>query len=498
VSAVRSTPPAAWRPGLGAIAAGVGLGFDWGVHRALAQVPFAPFALADRIVRVTPGPIATYLIDHLHHAAKPLLAAGCVVALVAVGVAVSALAPRSVGLAAGLYAAVLLVSGVLAPVQSSTWGAAVGAAAAGAGYGVSLQALQSLVAGRAPLPVDVGRRRAVVRLGELLLAGAVLNVAAPLLATQPGARLLDFAPARRPSRPEWPSISALTPEVTSVADHYIVDIDITPPVVDVGSWRVRVGGLVQRPRAFGFDELQQRFELVSEYAVLTCVSNPVGGPLVGNSLWGGVRLSDLLDAAGASTAAWGLAVSCADGYTVGIPMRTARHAGSLVAIAQDGEPLTAEHGFPCRLRVPALYGMLNPKWVTDIRVVATPFVGYWAQNGWSPTGVVRTESRIDTPSHARAGQPTWIAGVAWAGVRGISSVEVSTDAGNRWQPARLHQPLSPWAWSQWAVRWTPPAPGSYHLLARATDGLGHPQDAHPRPPHPSGASGYPTRAVHVT
>jgi DMSO/TMAO reductase YedYZ molybdopterin-dependent catalytic subunit len=269
-------------------------------------------------------------------------------------------------------------------------------------------------------------------------------------------------------------------------------------VVDWRSWRLAVGGLVQRPLALSFDELQRRFELVSEYAVLTCISNPIGGPLVGNSLWEGVPLGELLDVAGASPGAWGLAVSCADGYTAGIPLAAARHPGSLVAIAQDGQPLTSDHGFPCRLRIPALYGMLNPKWVTDIRVVATPSTGYWVQRGWSRTAVVRTESRIDTPTGARAGQATWIAGIAWAGARGISRVEVSTDAGRSWQRARLHQPLSSWAWTQWAYPWTPLAPGSHELIARATDGLGQVQDAQVRPPHPSGASGYPRRVVKAT
>jgi len=498
---VRSQPPAAWRAALGALATGAGLGVDWGLHGALVQVPFAPFALADRIVRLTPGNIATYMIEHLQHAAKLLLAGGCVAGVVGGGAVIAVLAAQRPARAASAFAALALAAGLLAPVGFSAWGSALGAALAGATYGGSLAALRTLAVGRArrasPQP-DLARRRALVRLGEILVVGGILNAVAPLLGTKSGVHLLDFARATGPRRRPFPSIAGLTPEVTSVADHYIVDIDVDPPAIDAGSWLLRVGGLVQHRLALGFDELQRRFDLVSEYAVLTCVSNPVGGPLIGNSLWEGVRLRELLDAAGAPTRAWGLAVSCADGYTAGIPLAAARHAGSLVAIAQDGQPLTADHGFPCRLRVPALYGMLNPKWVTGIHVVDTPFVGYWAQQGWSPTGVVRTESRIDTSERAQAGQPTWIAGIAWAGIRGISRVEVSTDAGRSWQPAELHEPLSPWAWTQWAYRWTPRAPGGYLLMSRATDGLGHLQDTRSRPPHPSGASGYPARTVHVT
>jgi DMSO/TMAO reductase YedYZ molybdopterin-dependent catalytic subunit len=325
-----------------------------------------------------------------------------------------------------------------------------------------------------------------------------VNAVGPLLGTGSGARLLGFTKPPRERRKRFPRIPGLTPEITSVSEHYIVDIDVSTPVVDASSWQLRVGGLVRRPVALGFDELQRRFRLVSEYAVLTCISNPVGGPLVGNSLWEGIRLGALLDAAGVSERACGLQVSCADGYTAGISLDEARHPGSLVAIAQDGQALTREHGFPCRLRIPSLYGMLNPKWVTDIQVVGAPFAGYWAQQGWSRTAIVRTESRIDTPARARARESTWIAGIAWAGGRGIERVEVSTDAGRSWQPVQLHEPLSPWAWTQWAYPWTPPRPGRHTLTCRATDGLGDLQDVRSPPPHPSGAAGYPTRTVEVS
>jgi hypothetical protein len=134
--------------------------------------------------------------------------------------------------------------------------------------------------------------------------------------------------------------------------------------------------------------------------------------------------------------------------------------------------------------------MLNPKWVQSIELVDHPYLGYWAQQGWSSSAVVRTESRVDTPSHAQVGKPTWIAGVAWAGIRGVTRVEVSTDGGSAWERALLHKPLSPWAWSQWAYRWTPTRRGNCAVVCRATDGDDAVQDATRRPAHPSGASGY--------
>jgi DMSO/TMAO reductase YedYZ molybdopterin-dependent catalytic subunit len=299
-----------------------------------------------------------------------------------------------------------------------------------------------------------------------------------------------------PARAPFPRVAGLSQEVTSVADHYVVDIDIDDPLVDASAWRLHVGGLVQRRLNLGFIDLQRAFPLVDEISVLTCISNPVGGPLVGCSRWEGVPLAALLRRAEPQPNATALLVRCADGYSAGIPLAAARHPSALLAIAQDGRSLSREHGFPARLRLPALYGMLNPKWVQSIELVDHPVLGYWAQQGWSPTAVVRTESRIDTPHHARVGEPTWIAGVAWAGSRGISRVEVSTDG--TWRPARLRRPLSPWAWTQWALRWTPTNPGRHVVACRATDGQGVVQDARERPPHPSGASGYHRVTVGVT
>jgi DMSO/TMAO reductase YedYZ molybdopterin-dependent catalytic subunit len=283
-----------------------------------------------------------------------------------------------------------------------------------------------------------------------------------------------------------------------VADHYVVDIDISDPVVDAGDWRLSVGGLVEQRLKLSFDELQRRFELTNEYSVLTCISNKVGGPLVGNSRWTGVRLRDVLAKAGVGSGAVGVAFRCADGYSVAIPLERARHPSVLLAIAQNGEPLTREHGFPCRVRVPALYGMMNAKWLESIEVVDHHFEGYWQQQGWSDVGIVRTESRIDTPSEARQGRTTWIAGVAWAGERGISAVDVSLDGGRTWRRAKLHKPISPLAWTQWAHPWTPSRPGRYSIACRATDGAGQRQDMTTRPPHPSGASGFHEVEIKVT
>jgi DMSO/TMAO reductase YedYZ molybdopterin-dependent catalytic subunit len=460
-------------------------------HRGSPRIPFAPTALADRVIRLTPGDVATTAIDRLHHAAQQLLAAGLVVAFVAVA-AITATAIRSPARAALAWSAVLLAAGVAAPVEPSLPGALVAAGAGGALYGLALSALR-----RSPDEdaVELGRRRALASIGAftagVLVASHPLGRAIGALAGRSrGLRAGGLPRAVSPTRAAFPRVAGLSPEVTAVADHYVVDIDINDPVIDGPSWRLHVGGLVERPLQLSFFDLQRQFALVDEIAVLTCISNPVGGPLVGSSRWEGVRLGALLARAGVRTGARTLVVRCADGYSAGIPLVAAIHPSALVAIAQDGEPLAREHGFPCRLRIPALYGMLNPKWVTSIELVDHPYVGYWAQQGWSSTAVVRTESRIDAPRHARVGEPAWIAGVAWAGIRGIRAVQVSLDDGRSWHSTRLHQPLSPWAWTQWAYAWTPAWRGRQPVLCRAIDGTGAVQDPTRRPPHPSGASGY--------
>jgi DMSO/TMAO reductase YedYZ molybdopterin-dependent catalytic subunit len=475
----------------GALAAAPALAAGWVTHRGSPRIPFAPTALADRAIRLTPGDVATTAIDRLHHAAQDLLAAGLIGAFLAIA-AVASLCVRSPGRSALLWGAALLAGGAATPVEPSLPGALAAATLGGGLYWISLSALRRP---RRPIAADLGRRGALVAIGAfttgvILGAHPLGRVIGALVGRPRDLRAAGLARARTPTRPPFPRVAGLAPEITSPADHYVVDIDINDPVIDGPSWRLHVGGLVERPLRPSFLDLQRDFPLAEEISVLTCISNRVGGPLVGSSRWEGVRLRKLLARAGVKPGARMLVVRCADGYSAGIPLAAASHPSALVAIAHDGQALAREHGFPCRLRIPALYGMLNPKWVTSIELVDRPYLGYWAQQGWSPTAIVRTESRIDTPRHAHVGEPTRVAGVAWAGIRGIDAVQVSLDDGRSWQGARLHKPLSPWAWTQWAYGWTPGRAGRQRVLCRAIDGTGAVQDPTRRPPHPSGASGY--------
>src|SRR5919109_2325656 len=490
-----------WRAAFeGLLAAVAGLALDWAIGAAHPSLPFAPLALADRVVRLVPGALETFAIERLQHAALPLLGVGTTVCFLVLGSALGlAFYSSRIGAAAcaGIgFGAALAAAELAAPLTPALPAAVLSASAAGAAYAAVLLRLRRGEPRRAGF--DPGRRRVLLRLGAgtgaLLLGGTALR---RLVASSTRALVRGLRQPGVPPRHPFPRIDGLSPEVTPVASHYVVDIDLNDPSLDTGDWRLTVDGLVERRLSLDFEGLQRRFPLVGEYSVLTCISNRVGGPLVGNSLWHGVRLRELLSAAEPRSRAREVVFECADGYSAAIPVEQAMQPSVLVAIAQNGRSLTREHGFPCRLRAPAFYGIKNPKWIERIVLTDERFEGYWQRQGWTDSAVVRTESRIDSPSAAAAGEPIWISGVAWVGLCGIVVVEVSTDGGYNWRIARLQRPLSPKAWTRWAYRWRPPRPGGNQLTCRAVDGHGQLQDSTRRPPHPSGASGYHERSLEV-
>lgn len=486
-----------WLPGT--VAGALALALLWAANSLEPAVPFAPLSLAERAVRATPGDIATFFIERFEHRALTLLACAATASFLLLCSLLGRLA-RSVGggpyAAGATLAAAIAAASLAAPVAPAALPALAAAVGAGGVYAVALAWLLELEALEADPSFDASRRRALVALASgaaavallgTLLGRLVQRVAGP--DTHVAVRPPD-QPAVALRRPPFPRVPGLSPETTSVAGHYVVDIDLVDPVVEADNWTLTVGGLVDERLAIGFQELQTRFTLVEEQSVLTCISNEVGGPLVGSSAWTGVRLREVLAAVRPAAAAVDVVFRCADGYSASIPLDLARTDSVLLAIAQNGRPLAQAHGFPCRVRAPALYGVKNAKWLEEIEIVPFDQRSYWTERGWTDAGVVRTQSRIDTPREARRGEPTWIAGVAWAGTRGIAGVEVSLDGGRSWSDTLLRQPLSSLAWTQWAYSWTPARRGAHVLSCRATDGRGQSQDRRQRRPHPSGASGY--------
>ena len=245
-----------------------------------------------------------------------------------------------------------------------------------------------------------------------------------------------------------------------------------------------------------FDDLLRR-DVVEHDITLTCVSNTIGGELIGNARWTGVRLDELLADAGVAAGATQVVGRSVDGYTCGFPVEAATDGrNALVAFGMNGEPLPLEHGFPVRLIVPGLYGYISAtKWLTEIELTTfEEFEQYWVPRGYADRAPIKLMSRIDsvdglgTLTRAADGVAA-IGGVAWAQTRGISAVEVQLDDGP-WQRCELGAALNDDTWRQWAFRWTPDTTGRTSIRCRATDGDGVIQTAERSEPLPNGASGH--------
>ncbi|CAN5880125.1 sulfite oxidase [soil metagenome] len=295
-------------------------------------------------------------------------------------------------------------------------------------------------------------------------------------------------------------VRGITPYLTPNADFYRIDTALTPPDVPAATWSLRIHGAVDNVLELSFSDLLDR-ALVERRITLTCVSNEIGGGLVGNATWTGVLLADLLEEAGVRAGADAVLSTSADGFTAGTPIGALTGGrDAMIAVAMNGEPLPIEHGFPARMVVPGLYGYVSAtKWVTDLEVTSfANFSAYWTDRGWSERAPVKTASRIDVPGSSadlKAGTVA-VAGVAWAQGRGIDAVEVRVDGGS-WQRARLATADGIDTWRQWVWEW-PAEPGDHVLEVRATDGDGATQTSATTSPRPNGATGLHRVAVTVT
>ncbi|MER5386662.1 molybdopterin-dependent oxidoreductase [Streptomyces sp. NPDC002688] len=292
-------------------------------------------------------------------------------------------------------------------------------------------------------------------------------------------------------------VPGVSPFVTANADFYRVDTALVVPKVDATAWRLRIHGRgVTRPMTLTFDDLLRR-ELIERDITLTCVSNEVGGPYVGNARWIGARLADLLAECGVRTPSGGgpadqLVARSVDGMTIGSPVEDVMDGrDALLAVGMNGRPLPFEHGFPVRMLVPGLYGYVSAcKWIKDIELTTfDAYDPYWVKRKWASRAPIKTQSRIDTPkpfARPRAGT-VMVAGVAWAQHRGIDKVEVRIDDG-RWQEADLAAEDTVDTWRQWSFPWQATR-GGHTLTVRATDRTGHVQTDRRTRTIPDGADG---------
>lgn len=304
----------------------------------------------------------------------------------------------------------------------------------------------------------------------------------------------------------------LASEITPTYLFYRIDINPIIPEVDVNSWNLLIKGMVDTPLKLSYEEIKS-MSAIEEFVTLECISNKIGGDLIGTALWKGVRLKDILEKAKILPGVQYIVFRCSDGYDVGIPLNKGLMNETILAYEMNLAPLTSKHGFPIRAIVPGLYGMMNPKWITEIELVDKVYEGYWQRNGWSNIAEYNTGSSIVIPGQApirnrfrnldenlTTNSPSFsnrvpIAGIAFGGDKGISKVEVSTDGGKSWKTAKIKEPLSRYTWVLWTTGFIPEKVENYKIIVRATDKNGKVQSSELNKPFPDGATGYHTISV---
>lgn len=511
----------------------------------LAGLPFVPFQVFDWTARVLPGRVITFGIDTMvkairalnigdtSSAAKAAEQSMAIAVFLVIGVVAGALLFALLRLLRsqwsvfpGIVVGALFGAGSVAVARSLgrveavpqsigegwtiaawlAWGLALGA--------VNRRLSRRRIALRGEIARDdwddrverVDRRRFIVRLGA---ATATITVAGAVVGKLIGEkrRRGELVTGKRWSADHpLPNAGATVkpapgtrPEYTPLENHYRIDITTIPPVIDGAAWRLKIGGLVERPLELTLDQLRA-YEPLHQFVTLACISNPVAGTLIGTTRWTGVSFQRLLPDLRLKPNATHLKITSADHFYEVVALETIRNDPRvMLAYDWDGVPLETKHGFPLRIYIPDHYGMKQPKWILAIEATDHWEPGYWVKRGWDETARMKATSVIDTVSVdmmlSEADRHTRIpvGGIAHAGARGISKVEVRTDDGP-WQEAQLRTPLSATTWVVWRYDW-PFQKGSHRLTVRCYDGSGALQVAEPAPPHPSGAAGYHDKTV---
>ena len=300
-----------------------------------------------------------------------------------------------------------------------------------------------------------------------------------------------------------PSPAEIHPDlrfITPNDEFFRIDTALSFPRVDLDRWELRVHGLVENEIRLTYQDLLD-LRQTERTITLCCVSNDVGGPYIGNAVWQGVLLADVLRSARISPDAEQVFSTSLDGWTCGFPVENALDGrDALIAIGMNGEPLPLRHGFPARLVVPGLYGYVSAtKWLSEIELNRwSDDSGYWVPRGWARLAPVKTQSRIDVPRRNAEIDPgpLRIAGVAWAQHVGVAQVEVRVDRGP-WSRATLSEDVSDDTWRMWTYDWEA-TPGDHTIQVRATDKNGITQTETVTPVVPDGATGWHTRRVRVS
>ena len=505
---------------------------------ALLGLPFLPFDFFDWLARVLPGSLVTFGIDSMVSTlsalgfsvretaklAEQLMALFIIIAAGAIlGLLVAFLIRqwREDGLRAGMLAGVpffllFLIAVLSLGLSGNTLLAVVWIFALTAGWGAaigySLQWIAHAAEGSAA--PDVQRRDALLKLtgaaaglafgawglgrliestGTTVAEGSGAGQPLPTtMPTTPGATQSAAVPSVE--IPPTPSgrISmppGIRPEITSNEEFYRIDINMVPPVIEEETWHLEVGGLFQNPRNLTLSDLMA-YPPVTQPITMACISNQVGGDLIGSSYWTGARLRDVLEDLQLQPEAGALYIESEDGFYETVIAEDMMDERTLLVYGMNGETLPVEHGFPLRIYIANRYGMKQPKWMTRMQAIEAWTPGYWVERGWSREARPNIVSVIDTVAvDAVENGRIPIGGIAWAGDRGVQKVEVRVDDGP-WEEAQMRTPpLSNLTWIQWRYDWSGDS-GRHTFTVRATDGTGELQTEEINDPHPSGATGY--------
>lgn len=465
-------------------------------------------AIGTAVINLAPPPLKDAAIALLGTADKPALIGGVLLVLAIVAAVTGVLAVRRFwqGAAGVVLLGMVGLGAVMADASASVASLLPSFVAMITGV-AALRVLVSALTGTAGEPA-ADRRRFLLAAGAVGASAAVGGGVARWLVANRRAAVTASAvrlPAADQALPPVPDgaslqVDGLTPFVTPNDDFYRIDTALRAPTIAVDDWRLKINGMVDNPMELTYDQLLE-YELVEADITLACVSNEVGGDLIGNARWRGVRLADLLADAGVQAGADQLVGRAVDGFTTGSPLETVLDGReSLIAIGMNGEPLPRLHGFPARIVVPGLYGYVSAtKWLAELELTTfDAFDAYWVPRGWAERAPIKTQSRIDVPS-ARTDVPPGpqtVAGVAWAQGRGIARVEVQVDEGP-WEQAQLAEAVGTDTWRQWAYQWQA-TEGTHQLRVRATDETGETQPEERVAPRPDGATGWHMVAVSVT
>ena len=369
-------------------------------------------------------------------------------------------------------------------------------------------------------PQDPGRKRVLgqVAIGSAALAAAAVGLGRWFRVGAAGSELVESAsavnlsipsPTAPASKAGFEPVPGTRPAITPIEDFYRVDINLLPPgdekfldssdplvqrLLQQGgetdlpaeSYILAIDGLVNNPIALSLNDIKS-FPMVEQYATLTCISNPIGGDLIGTTLFQGARLKEVLETAELDPNVIDIKFTAVDGYTESIPVEVALDPETLLCYNMGGQPLTRSHGSPLRVYTPGRYGIKNPKWIIKIEAIDSDYKGFWQQRGWTESGFIKTTSVIDT-TQIGSDDVTMMGGIAFAGARGIQSVELSVDDGE-WMSAELDLPLSQLTWVLWraALELTP---GDHIITVRSVDGEGNVQTAKKSPTQPDGGTGH--------